>query len=810
MEDDWDAASQSVSLDIDEDSDFDNDGPDEDANFYQEMEFDRAAAGANSSHEVQGVPALDTTFYREREQGRTASGMNLSHEFEDGPPGRSSSPEIDVAPNGVLADRIWQLRTPSPAPSYASMESEGDLEERAAKMGQEPGTNTRVQLERPDSPASTCYSFDSDDSTEPVRKTQRLRAQQPKCEPAPAFRPELKDLLAPNEKRHPAMTIPFMFKSLQAALAKLVQEELILFKWNLRRHYPECFRSTLDDLDLLNLVDKILECCGLEGSLRITLRTLTDMKLKRAADYLQELCKRNEARYDLKLSLKRKYECIFEGVAKQGQQTLFNNMFTELHITEGSHAGINKEHEVRQLPPPKRSRREVVIKCNEIFSPASIENNHIRSLLMKGIAGIGKSVCVQKFILDWAEERDHQHVYFLLPIPFRELHLMQGTEYSLMQLIHSFFPEMRELQTLDCDDCRVLFICDGLDEYQLPLDFRYNECWCDMTQPTMVDKLVTNLIKGNLLPSAHIWITSRCFMQSRVPAECVHQLVEVRGFSNVQKEEYFRKRFSDQSVANRVIEHVKSVRTLDVMCHSPLFCWITGTILERMFREAGGKQIPRTLTRFFTHYILIQLNQMKQKYRSKANKDESNRDFLLQLGRLALRMLERGQEALTENEWQESGLDFTESVLHSGLCTQVYEEEFVMYHTKMYCFVHLTVQEYLAALYVFLMFKTSQKNVLDPHLVTKLSRLLKEPKLFDVHKSAMDKALESPNGHLTVFLRFLLGLSLESNQNILRGILTPVPTSVEETIRYIRDKMRKTSDAEKIRKLSLCLEELQS
>ncbi|KAL4657356.1 protein NLRC3-like [Arapaima gigas] len=298
---DWDAASQSVSLDIEDDlSDLDEGSPDEDVYLNLGMEFGRGASGMNSPHGLEYVQAMDTTIFREMEQGGAASEMSFTHEFEDGPPGRSRSPRTDEASNSVLHDRIWQMRTPSPAPSYTSMESEEDSEPQAPKINQESGTNTRVQLERPDSPASTSYSFDSDDSTEPVKQTLRPHIQRQKIETAPPLLPQLKDLLGPNQKRHPAMTISFMFKSLQSALARLVQEELVLFKRNLRKRYPECFKTTLDDLDLLNLVDKILECCGLEGSLKITLQTLSDMKLNEAADYLQELCKRNEAQYDLK------------------------------------------------------------------------------------------------------------------------------------------------------------------------------------------------------------------------------------------------------------------------------------------------------------------------------------------------------------------------------------------------------------------------------------------------------------------------------------------------------------------------------
>ncbi|XP_072562851.1 protein NLRC3-like [Paramormyrops kingsleyae] len=779
-QDGWDTASQSISLDI-EDSD-------------SEM-------SAGFEDEVQ-----DPNMHLEVEGGAGASPMNLSQEFENA----AAEPVLAIAP--FESGRYWQ-ETSSPTPSYQSMESDKDPEEQGTTSNKELlSTNTKLQLEEPDSPASSCYSFNSDDSAEPVRKPKpRSQNLQQATIPAPTPRPEVCSLLAPSEMRHPSITFEFMFSILMLALRRLAQEEFALFKRNLRRHYPEFFDTSTEKQDVLDLVDSILQKCGLDGSLRITLKTLTDMKLKSTANYLQELIKRREAQYELKLSLKRKYEYIFEGVAKQGEQTVFNDIFTDLYITEGGNGGVNKEHEIRQIVPPKRVKREVVVNCTEIFSLAAIEKQHTRSVLSRGIGGIGKSVCMQKFILDWAEERSHQHIYFLLPIPFRELNLMQSGSYSLMQLIHSFFPELKELESLDSEECKVLFICDGLEESHLPLNFTFNECWCDTTQPTTLDKLVTNLIKGNLLPSAHIWITSRPFRSSRIPPECIHCLLEVRGFNDTQKEEYFRKRLRDPELANRVIEHVMSMKTLHVMCHNPVFCWIIATVLERAFHSAGDREVPRTLTRFLTHFTLIQMKQMQQKYHGRPSDDkEFDLDFLLKLGKLAFWMLEKGEETLSETLWRESGVDFDDTVVHSGLCTEIYQEEFVMYQSKMYCFVHLTVQEYLAALYVFLSFKIQQKNVYETQL-GKLSRMFKEPSLLDVHRCAIDKALQSENGHLDIFLRFLLGLSGESNQKLMRELLGQAANSshgTEDIAQYINDKMRK--HPEKSRILSLCLNELRS
>ncbi|KAI1903159.1 hypothetical protein AGOR_G00024340 [Albula goreensis] len=527
------------------------------------------------------------------------------------------------------------------------------------------------------------------------------------------------------------------------------------------------------------------------------------------------MCKRNEVQYELKASMKRKYTCIFEGLAKQGSSTVFKKIYTELFITEGGNAGINTQHEVQKIENMVKTqhRRDVVMKCREIFDPEAGHKRFQRNVLMKGMAGIGKSACVQRFILDWAEGERHQDVYFVFPLPFQELNLMEAGQYSLMQLLHSFFPEMRKLEKIECcDDYKILFICDGLDECRLSLDFRRNESWCDVTQPTRLDMLLTNLIRGNLLPSALLWITSRAKASNRIPPDCVHQVVEVRGFNDAQKEEYFRKRLVDENLANRMITHLQSTKALHIMCHIPMFCWTASDILQRAFRGTDG-EIPKSLTQMFTHFLLVQLNTKVRKYHRKELNQmlEEEKEFLMKIGKLAFRMLEKDQLILNEEEWKESGISFEEGVVQSGLCTELFKEEFVMYHEKVSCFIHLYIQEYLAALFVLLSFKNSNRNVLDQPL-RKLSRIFKEPTLFDLHKSAVDIALQNSSGRFDIFLRFLLGLSVESNQELLRGILTPVGGSgpLEKTAQYIRKKIKENHFPQRRENLTFCLIELEA
>ncbi|XP_073721802.1 NLR family CARD domain-containing protein 3 [Misgurnus anguillicaudatus] len=513
-------------------------------------------------------------------------------------------------------------------------------------------------------------------------------------------------------------------------------------------------------------------------------------------------------------NLRKKFECLYEVTSNKRNPTLLNEIYTELYITESESGEISNEHEVRQIETQSRrtTTEETPIKCNDIFKPLPEQDKHIRSVLTKGVAGIGKTVSVQKFILDWAEEKENQDVHLIFPLPFREINFMKNKTLSLLHLLHLFFPQTKEMEIFS-DEYKVLFIFDGLDECRLSLDFHSSVRLCDVSESTSVDVMLTNLIKGNLFPSALIWITSRPAAADLIPSECVDRVTEVRGFTDPQKEEYFRKRISDESLSEQIISHLKSSRSLYIMCHIPVFCWISVTVLERMLSEAERKEIPKTLTQMYTHFLIIQTNIKHQKDYEK--KDE---DMIFKLGKLAFEQLVKGNLIFYDEDLRECGIDVAEASVYSGLFTQIFREEFGLYQGKVYCFVHLSIQEHLAALYAHISCTNNNKNVFNqstkPGWFSKIFDAIKHislESLSELHHRAVDESLQSKNGHLDLFLRFLLGLSLESNQILLQDLLTQMRRcsyKKEKTVKYIKQKMNENLSPEKSINLIHCLNEL--
>ncbi|XP_044042597.1 NACHT, LRR and PYD domains-containing protein 3-like [Siniperca chuatsi] len=532
--------------------------------------------------------------------------------------------------------------------------------------------------------------------------------------------------------------------------------------------------------------------------------------------------------------LQSKFMCAREGMTERTDEQCLVDIFTELFITTGGEIHINEQHEVMQIGMPKGrvAVTEKPIEPSNIFKSPTGNHKPIRTVLTTGVAGIGKTFLVQKFVLDWAEGRKNQDVHLIFPFTFRELNLLKGERFRLAELIHTCIWETKAITEKKLHDIftklqasgnrdfnkskfKLLFVLDGLDESRLQLDFTRSEklpADFDVTQLTSVDVLLTALIKGKLLPSARVWITTRPAAASQIPRDFVHSMTVVRGFTDPQKVEYFRKRFPDEKQASRIISHIKASRSLFIMCHIPVFCWITATVLKDVLNTKTQAELPKTLTEMYTEFLVFQITLTEEKYGTK-----KSIQYIQSLAKLAFHQLEKGNLIFYEKDLKDSGINFRKASLYSGVFTEVFKEVRRWKKDndkgKMFSFVHLSLQEYLAALYVVMSLINDNKNVLSkPELTLEsLWMLCKRKSITEVHEIAIDKALQSPNGHLDLFLRFLLGLSLQTNQDLLKYLLKMTKgfsQTNHKTIQSIKERIRENTSPERSINLFYCLNEL--
>ncbi|XP_076738569.1 protein NLRC3-like [Maylandia zebra] len=543
--------------------------------------------------------------------------------------------------------------------------------------------------------------------------------------------------------------------------------------------------------------------CGERSRSRAGLQTASQSSCVQTDVGLQEVLDEH------KISLRRRCERVTEGSDETGSRTLLNTIYTELYITEGQSEEVHTQHEVRQLETASKmdALHDAPIRCQDIFKALPDQQRPIRVVLTNGVAGVGKTFSVQKFTLDWAEGLENQHVSVVVLLSFRELNLIRDEQYSLLELLHVFHPTLQKVTAEKLAVSQLLFIFDGLDESRLSLDFTNRKLLSDVTQKSSVSQLLTNLIQGNLLPSALVWITSRPAAANQIPPTCVDRLTEVRGFTDAQKEEYFRRRFSDEELSSRIISHMKTSRSLHIMCSIPVFCWITATVLEHMLTTEQRGELPKTLTDMYSHFLLVQTKRKKNKYHeghetSPQELTEADREVLLKLGRLAFEHLEKGNIMFYQEDLEQCGLDVTEASVYSGVCTEIFKRECVIFQKPVYCFVHLSIQEFLAAVYMFHCHTNRKtkvlKNFLKPKsLIKMISSLFDDDDLqsLDVFlRRVMEKSLQSKNGHLDLFVRFLHGLCLESNQRLLVGLLGQTEISPGTIQRVINNLKEMNSD----------------
>ncbi|KAK9540958.1 hypothetical protein VZT92_003373 [Zoarces viviparus] len=651
------------------------------------------------------------------------------------------------------------------------------------------------------------------------------------------------------------------------SLDQLGADDFKRFRWNLTQPVLDGCRpipkSCLENKDRPDTVSRMMDSYGKESAVNVTVEILKRMNLNNEAQKLQnarpedaDVGETSENRgtsscqsegkaavfsdemvlgvhisshqQTLQSHFEDTFKCVQQPWSEKDEKPL-DEIYTDLYITAGADIHINTQHEVMQIEVKRTTPadEEKPIQPSDMFKPPSGGDRLIRTVLTNGIAGIGKTFLVRKFVLDWAEKKHNQDVHLIFPFTFRELN-MKEEKLCLAKLIHECIQETKDIKTealnhifttlqssantnYNKSKFKLLFVLDGLDESRLPLDCSTSKkpsVNFDVTESTSVDVLLTNLIRGKLLPSARLWITTRPAAANQIHRDFVGMVTEVRGFTDPQKEKYFRKRFRDEEQASRIISHIKTSRSLHIMCHIPVFCWITAIVLEDV-KTREGRKLPKTLTEMYVEFLVFQMYQTEEKYDQK-----KFNQYITSLAKLSFHQLEEGNLIFYEKDLKESGIDVSEASKCSGVFTEIFKEELGKKNKdKMFSFVHLSVQEFLAAFYVRMEVVNRNKNVmLEPGQTCGDNVLIVFTKTSTtkVHRFAIDKALKSPNGHLDLFLRFLLGLSLETNQAHLEDLLTKKssPQTNQETVQYIKEKLKENVSPEKSINLFHCLNEL--
>ncbi|XP_076020711.1 NACHT, LRR and PYD domains-containing protein 3-like [Genypterus blacodes] len=595
-------------------------------------------------------------------------------------------------------------------------------------------------------------------------------------------------------------------EDLLGALENLKDDEFKRFKWLLpqpdaRGTFPVIPQAKLQNADRMDTVDLMFEA-NKEDSQEVTIKILKRMQKNDLAQHLSKISSEPkeviaDCQRKLKSNLKKKFQHLSDRSPKLGKRTCVNEIYTEVNMTKSGDTTVTPEDQVR---------------IQDFFKTLPGQQKPVRSVITKGVAGIGKTVLTHKFTLDWAEDKANQDTQFLFPLSFRELNFLKERQFTLMGLLHHFFPETKEAGIATFDNFQVVFILDGLDECRLPLDFHNNEILTDVTDLASVDVLLTNLIMGKLLVSSYIWITMTAEAANQIPPEYVDVVTEVTGFTDSKKDEYIRKRLRNKELAGRIISHIRASRSLHIMCRIPVLCWVAATVLEEMLRD-GDPQLPKTMTEMYIQFLVVQARLENMKHPREGETDQcaaaqnpQMEKTIVSLGKVAFEQLLKGNLVFSEADLTECGINPARQSL-----THILKEEQWLSSEKVFCFVHSSFQEFLAAIYVHVTFITSGVNLLLEVQSTSPRQFKDKSTEEPIYQGAVDKALQCPNGQLNVFLRFLLGLSLPTSQDLLQHLLKHTGSSSDsnkEIVQYIKEKIKENPSPEKSISLFHCLNEL--
>ncbi|XP_038618710.1 NLR family CARD domain-containing protein 3 [Tachyglossus aculeatus] len=442
---------------------------------------------------------------------------------------------------------------------------------------------------------------------------------------------------------------------------------------------------------------------------------------------------------------------------------------TKLLLVEGLTDLQQKDHDFVQIEATRGGRRASrSIAFERLFSPLSKVSIPPRVSVTVGVAGIGKSSTVKLYVGLWLQRKVGQDIKWVLPLSFQELNALD--KLSADRLVH--LVSANACDATQCSSARVLLILDGLDEFKTPLDFSNTVVCTDPKKEIPVDGLVTNIIRGNLLLEASVWVTSRPTAAGQIPGGLVDRMTEIRGFDKSEIEDYLNRLFPESpDLAVRVLRHVGANPALYLLCTVPSFCRLCGVVLGCLLKGRPDHQppeasFPKSLSELYASYFKMALcgdwpDRPKESLRTE--QAASGKRLLGALGRLAFVGLVKKRYVFSEPDLKAHGVELSLLQANPRHCLFLKEEAQGSVH---YYFAHLSLQEFAAATYYYGAAKRALFDLFSDNGMSwfKLGFLTH-------YRNALQKALQAEDGRLDVFLRFLSGLLSPRVNRLLAGWL---------------------------------------
>lgn len=458
----------------------------------------------------------------------------------------------------------------------------------------------------------------------------------------------------------------------------------------------------------------------------------------------------NKVKQKHKDILRRRSESMLFYNTRHGEKILFSEHYVNLLLVEG-HQGLEiKRHEVltfgqKRLSLQQKSAVHRKIAPAELFSSPS-RNHPVKKVLVTGVAGIGKTILVQKMLFDFGRNRGHLAFDFIIHMTFRDLNLIDKPTSFRQLVLRKNRHLAKELDNILANDNKLLIILDGFDEFR-----HYRSCDVDVfvTEPdedAEVVEVFGSLMQGELLPNASVLLTSRPAAINHIPVGCIDRFVLITGFSLAEVQDFFFRYFQDDALADRMFAVASSNELMLTLCYIPAFCYIVCCILKESKDLCG--ESPKTMTDIYVQYLVALLRSHTQAraetflQEQGAGATQQLSDTVLMLGRLAFQKLMEHQTLFYSSDRDVAALEGC-SLVSTFLDKTVAQEPGCT--EEVYSFAHLTVQEFFAAVYC----------------------AMTDHPLPDALQHTVSPEKWTNNGHLDLFNRFLSGILSERNVSLL-------------------------------------------
>uniref|UniRef100_A0A4X2M5U0 NACHT domain-containing protein n=1 Tax=Vombatus ursinus TaxID=29139 RepID=A0A4X2M5U0_VOMUR len=306
----------------------------------------------------------------------------------------------------------------------------------------------------------------------------------------------------------------------------------------------------------------------------------------------------------------RKFQLLRDRNSRPGEHANLHHRFTRLLLLQDHRHKEQKEHELLasgwQHAEIMKQRGQFLM-VTALFDPDEKTGVHPRTVVLQGAAGIGKTTLARKVMLDWAEGNLFQdRFHYVFYISCREMNQLVKREISLADLIANDWPGLEvPITEIMSRPEQLLFIVDGLDELKFPCDeHRYDLCR-DWRRQWPVHILLSSLLRKVMLPEASLLITARFTALGKFSSLLeTPRHVEILGFSEEERKEYFCRFFRDEDLAQRAFSLIEDNEILFTMCFVPLVSWIVCTCLkQQMERGQDLSQVSQTATALYICYL---------------------------------------------------------------------------------------------------------------------------------------------------------------------------------------------------------------